>query len=132
LSHDASTQTYEGGRDLSSISEFAKEQLTKVFCSVRNLDVCSDEEKAVIAELRAKSKEELEAIVATVAERMAAASEAYDKAVEEIQEIYESKTQEFNEESEAIRKETSIKLVNQILSIDHPESEGIGNAAAEL
>jgi hypothetical protein len=82
--------------------------------------------------LRAKSKEELDAIVEQASERTAAANEKYEKAIEELQETYERITNELNEENDAIRAETNVKWVNQILSIDHPEPESVDNAEDEL
>lgn len=113
-------QTYEGQRDFSSLSEFATEHLTKVYCSIRSIDTCSDEEKALINDLRSKTKEELDAIVTSTAELTTAASEKYDKAIEELQSTYERVTEEFHAENDNIRKESNIKWVNQILAADFP------------
>ena len=124
-------QPYEGQRDYSSLAEFAAEHLTKVYCSIRSIDTCSDEEKALIAELRRKTKEELEVIVADTTERTTAASEKYEKAIEELQSTYERTTEEFQAESENIRKESNIKWVNQILAADFPDASEDG-AADEL
>jgi di/tripeptidase len=115
-------QAYEGQRDFSSLSAFAKEHLTKVYCSIRSIETCSDEEKAMISELRSKSKEELDAIVTDTAERTTAASEKYEKAIEELQSTYERVTEEYHTESEKIRKESNIKWVNQIIAADFPDS----------
>jgi archaellum component FlaC len=112
------------------LAEFATEHLTKVYCSIKNLDTCSDEEKTMINDLRSKTKEELDAIVATTAELTTAASEKYDKAIEELQATYESVTEEFHTESENIRKESNIKWVNQILAADFPTAAD--GAADEL
>lgn len=84
---------------------------------------CSDEEKALIAEIRKKSKEELEAIVDSAAERTKAANDKYEAALEELQTTYERITTELNDENEAIRTETHLKWVNQILNLDHPEAD---------
>jgi F0F1-type ATP synthase membrane subunit b/b' len=98
--------------------------LEKVYCSVRTADsACSDEEKALIAELRAKTKEELVAIVESAEERSKAANEKYEAALEELQASYERITTELNDENEAIRTETHVKWVHQILNLDHPDPE---------
>ena len=123
------TQAYEGGRDYDSLAAFAAEHLTKVYCSIRSIDTCSDEEKATIGELRSKTKDELDAIVAATAELTSAASDKYDKAIEELQETYERVTEEFHTQNENIRKESNIKWVNQILAADFPAEDG---AADEL
>jgi hypothetical protein len=126
-------QQYQGGRDYEALSAFAKENLEKVYCSVRTADTaCSDEEKALIAEIRKKSKEELEAIVESAAERTKAANEKYEAALEELQATYERITTELNDENEAIRTETNLKWVNQILNLDHPEPADADPAEDEL
>lgn len=126
-------QQYQGRRDYEALSDFAKENLEKVYCSVRSADTaCSDEEKALIAEIRAKSKEELEAIVESAAERTKAANEKYEAALEELQATYERITSELNDENEAIRTETHLKWVNQILSLDHPEPADADPSEDEL
>jgi hypothetical protein len=115
------------------LSDFAKKHLEKVYCSVRTVDTaCTDEEKALIAGLRTKSKEELDAIVESAADRTKAANDNYEKAIEELQVTYERITTELNEENEAIRTETHVKWVNQILSLDHPEAEDEDPAEDEL
>ena len=113
-------QAYEGQRDYASIAEFAAEHLTKVYCSIRSIDTCSDEEKALINDLRSKTKEELDAIVASTVELTTTATEKYDKAIEELQNTYDLVTSEFQTESDNIRKESNIKWVNQILAADFP------------
>jgi predicted RNA-binding protein Jag len=106
---------------LDSLSAFAKEHLGKAYCSVAKMDVaCTDEEKALIAEYRAKSKEELQTIAQTATSRTLEAQGKYDQQVEELQATYERITQELSEASDAIRAETNVKWVNQILLLDHP------------
>lgn len=119
-------QAYEGQRDYSSLAEFAAEHLTKVYCSLRSIDTCSVEEKALISELRSKTKEQLDAIVADAAERTTAASDKYEKAIEELQSTYERVTEEFQTEGETIRKESNIKWVNQIIAADFPDASADG------
>lgn len=86
------------------------------------MDTCSDEEKALINELRSKTKEELDAIVADTAERTSAASEKYDQAIEELQSTYERVSAEYHTETENIRKESNINWVNQILAADFADA----------
>jgi hypothetical protein len=88
------------------------------------MDTCSDEEKALIGELRSKTKEELDAIVATTTVLTSEANDKYEKDIEELQATYERITEEFNAQNDKIRKESNIKWVNQILSIDFPTSDG--------
>ena len=117
-------QKYEGGRDFDSLSAFAAEHLTVVYCSIKNMDTCSDEEKALIGQLRSKTKEELDAIVAATTELTSEANDKYEKDIEELQATYERITEEFNAQNDKIRKESNIKWVNQILSIDFPTADG--------
>jgi cupin superfamily acireductone dioxygenase involved in methionine salvage len=107
------------------MAAFAKEHISKPVCSVRHVEYCSSDEKAVIDGLRAKSREELEAVEVQVAERVQAAQDVYDAALEEIQTRYEETTSAFNSEIDVIRSETNFKWVQQILAMsDTSDSEG--------
>merc|ERR1712032_485602 len=58
----ANLEDYEGGREYDELMEFAKENLKPV-CSPANLDLCDDDKKKEITELRALSTADLEAKV---------------------------------------------------------------------
>lgn len=88
------------------------------------MDVCGEDEKAIIESLRAKPREELEAVEAAVAERVQAAQEVYDASMEELSTRYEEIANIFNSEIEVIRAETNFKWVQQILSLSE---EGAGS-----
>ena len=85
-------------------------------CSIRHVEHCNEDEKAIIDSLRAKPREELEALETTVADRVQAAQEIYDASVEELSARFEEITSNFNSEIDAIRAETNFKWVQQILS----------------
>lgn len=117
-------EIYEGGRDYESLSEFAKENISKPVCSVRNVEYCSDDEKAIISSLRTKSREELEIVEGTVAESVQAAQATYDEALEELTARFEEITNTFNGAIDVIRGETNYKWVQQILSESGDEETG--------
>jgi cytochrome c556 len=98
-------------------------------CSISNLDICSDEDKATIATLKTKSKEELEAIEAKVTEAVEKAQSDYDAAVEQLQADYEKMTADLNEKQDTLRKESHYKWVVQLLV---PSGSGDDAAKEEL
>jgi len=80
---------YQGGRDLSSMQAFAKENLKPV-CSLANIDLCDDEKKAQIDALKAKSAEELEAAIKVEEDKLTAAEDTFKSEVEKLQKTYEA------------------------------------------
>merc|ERR1711971_503369 len=53
-SRDAA-EDYDGGRDYASMAAFAKEHITKLACSMKSLDACTDEEKKDIETVQSYS-----------------------------------------------------------------------------
>lgn len=58
-------EEYEGGRSLEELFSFAKETLSTKMCSIKNIDICSDEKKTEIAKYQAMSSDELKGIIET-------------------------------------------------------------------
>jgi 23S rRNA pseudoU1915 N3-methylase RlmH len=79
-------QDYNGGRSASDLKKFAKG--LKPSCSVANIDLCNDEEKASIEAIQAMSAEDLEADIAKGDAEMAAAEETFKESVEKLQATY--------------------------------------------
>merc|ERR1712125_235988 len=77
----AALDDYQGGRDLNSLSSFAKENLKPV-CSLQNIDLCDDEKKAQIESLKSKSVDDLKGMISTEEGKLDAAEEEF-KAEEE-------------------------------------------------
>lgn len=106
------------------MAKFATDNISKPVCSLANLSICSDEDKAVIADLQKKTREELEATETAVTERLEAAQAEYEKAVEELQANYEKMSADFNTDLETIRKETNFKWVQQVLLAEGDSAGG--------
>lgn len=111
----ADADQYQGGRDYESLSEFAKENISKPICSIQNIDVCSDEEKTTIKELQGKTEEELLALNEDYKSKMDAAQTKIDKVIEELTEKYEASMKEYEADTSTIQKETNNKWVRQVL-----------------
>jgi len=79
-------QDYSGGRSASDLKKFAK--TLKPSCSVANIELCDDEQKAGIEKIQAMSAEELEADIAKGDAEMAAAEETFKEEVEKLQAHY--------------------------------------------
>jgi thioredoxin-like negative regulator of GroEL len=109
-------ENYEGGRDYESLSEFAKEHISKPVCSVRKIEVCDDETKALIEDLRKKTDDDLLAVEETVKQRIETAQTNYEAAVEKLSAEYEELTKGFQDEMDAARIDNNLKWVQQILS----------------
>ena len=92
-------------------------------CSVGKLDACSKAEKKIIADLRKKTREELDQITDNVHERITKAEETYEAAVEKLQQQFEEITKDYNKEIDSVRVETNFKWVQQILLTDYPDDD---------
>jgi len=95
---------------------FADEYVTKAVCSVENIDVCSDEEKAAIKAIEAKSDAELKEAATKVADEIKAEMKSMDDYINKLQDEYEKRDNEHNEKLRSIKKEGNFKILNQILA----------------
>jgi hypothetical protein len=120
---------YEGGRDLESLSAFAKENIGKPYCSIDNPVSCSDEEKKIIAELESKTPEELEKMIANVQEKAEAMEMAFEAAVEDFQKGYENLVEDHNAKVDALKSESHFVFVRSLWS--KKEREAAANTAGE-
>jgi len=80
-------QTYEGGRDLSSLRKHA--QGLKPSCSPANVDLCNDEEKAAIEAISALSDDELKDYIIAGDKKSADAEKLFSSEVEKLQATYQ-------------------------------------------
>jgi Thioredoxin len=114
---DASApETYAGDLEYEALAEFAKETLSKPMCSVYNTDVCSDEEKLVIAELEAKSLTDLEASLEEVEKAAQVEMAAFDELVEKLQAQYEAESAAYTAKVEEIRSKSNYQLVKAVVN----------------
>ena len=126
-------EQYQGGRDYESLSEFAKENISKPVCSIKNIDVCSDEEKKTIKDLQGKTEEQLIALNDDYKKKMDDSQAKIDKVIDELTEKYEAAMKEYETETANIAKETNNKWVRQVLvdkgvELEEDEDEDDGMA----
>merc|ERR1739843_7340 len=98
----AALEDYEGGRDLSSLTAFAKENL-KPMCSPANIDLCDDDKKAQIGKLMALSDDDLASSIAEEEKKLEAAEEDFKNEVQKLQEKYQSLMAEKDEKIAAVK-----------------------------
>mmetsp|Transcript_10617 Transcript_10617/g.24112 ORF Transcript_10617/g.24112 Transcript_10617/m.24112 type:complete len:248 (+) Transcript_10617:165-908(+) len=108
-------ESYEGPRSYAAMKAFADEFVTKPVCSLFNVEVCSDEDKAIIDGIISKSDEELLAAAEQTASESRAAEKAFEKEVDRIQNEYEQLSNQFNENIEKIKKDSNFKFVEQVM-----------------
>jgi len=107
-----SLDDYSGGRDLSALSKFAKENL-KPICSPSKLDICDDEKKAQIEALMAKSDEDLAADISAEEKKLEEAEETFKKEVEKLQATYQ-KLMEEKDATQAAVKASGLGLMKSV------------------
>jgi len=112
-------EEYQGGRDYESLSAFAKDNIGKPVCSIDKPDVCSGEDKKIITDLKAKSKDELMKVGTDVDEKIKEAQNELDEFIEKINEQYEEATVKFNKQTEKLKADANYKWVKQILQKEH-------------
>ena len=124
-----SPETYEGERDYDSMSQFAKEHISKPVCSVYKVENCEQEELVIIKDLRSKTKQELVEIAERVEAKVGQAEEEFDLKVEELQKQYDALTEDFNAKLDAIKAEGQYKFVQQILQSTEYQDDHDGTGA---
>merc|ERR1739841_14731 len=97
-----SLDDYQGGRDFSSLSSFATENL-KPMCSPTNIDLCDDDKKAQIEKLMALSDDDLSSAISEEEKKLEAAEEDFKNEVQKLQEKYQSLMAEKDEKIAAVK-----------------------------
>jgi len=108
----SSLEDYQGGRTYDALAAFAKDNL-KPMCSVKNIDLCDDDKKAMIETLMAKSIEELDASISEEEKKSEAAEEEFKTEVEKLQAKYEELMKEKEEKQNAV-KESGLGLMKAV------------------
>merc|ERR1719274_560513 len=80
-------EDYEGGRDYSDLESFAEENL-KPICSPSNIDLCDDDKKKEIADLKALPADELEKQIEEKKKLIKDAEEAFETGLKGLQATY--------------------------------------------
>jgi len=81
-------EAYEGGREYAELLEFAEENL-KPLCSPTNIDLCDDDKKKQINDLKAMSMDDLSAEIEKKDAELKEAEATFDAEVQKLQEKYE-------------------------------------------
>jgi len=81
-------EDYSGGRDYEALKKFAKESL-KPLCGPANLDLCDEEKKKKITDLRALSADDLKKQIEEKKAEMKTLEETFETEVKKLQESYE-------------------------------------------
>lgn len=110
----AALEDYKGGRALKDLSKFAKENLKPV-CSVNNIDLCSDEKKALIEKYQAMSEADLKKLVEDDEKKLEDAEKDFQEAVQKLQETYQKLTED-KEETLSKIKEAGLGLMKAVLA----------------
>ncbi len=92
-------------------------------CTIKNLDLCDDEKKALIMKYQGMSKDDLIAAAALEEEKMEAAEKNFGEEVEKLQAKYEELSKEKDDAIRAI-KDAGLGLLKSVLrSKEAPEAK---------
>jgi len=107
-------EDYSGGRDEAALKEFAEENF-KATCSPDNIDLCDDEKKAKIKELKAQGLDKLKAQIEEKQKEVDDAESAFTAGTEGLQAKYE----QFQKDKETKMKEikdSGLGLMKSVLA----------------
>mmetsp|Transcript_2184 Transcript_2184/g.3334 ORF Transcript_2184/g.3334 Transcript_2184/m.3334 type:complete len:229 (+) Transcript_2184:57-743(+) len=107
-------EVYDGERDYESMINFAEENLTQELCSVNNIDVCSPEQKKVIDEFKQKSPKELDDMADEIERQAKLDEDAFEKAVQELQDQYKNLVDDYNDKIEKLNQQTHYRLLKSV------------------
>jgi len=83
----ADLQDYEGERTYDDLKKFTEENL-KPLCSLKNLDLCDDDEKAEIVKFQGMSDTGLAAAIAAEEEKLEAVEEEFELETQKLEDRY--------------------------------------------
>jgi len=112
----SSAEQYEGGRDYESLKEFADEHVTKPVCSIFNVEVCSDKEKAEITAMEGKTDKELLDEAKSIADMVKAEEKKFEEFIVEIQMQYELRQEGHDLKLKMIKEKYKYKYLQMIMS----------------
>jgi len=93
---------YEGGRDYNALKKFADENLGPS-CSNDNIDLCDDEQKAILDKYNAMSAEERKKIVDEANAKVEEAEETFKAELKKLQAKYEELMKKKDEDVKALQ-----------------------------
>jgi protein disulfide-isomerase-like protein len=117
----AALSDYEGGRDYDSMNEFVSIDL-KLTCSPMNLDLCNDEEKALIELIQKKTDDDLNQEIEKVESILEEAENALENGIAGLQERFDEMMAAHEADVGKLQDETNYKLMQSILSMKKKEA----------
>lgn len=115
-------QDYNGGRSYEDLKAFAEENL-KPLCSIKNIDLCDDEKKALITKYQGMTVEALQEEVSKEEERVQDAEANFEAEVQKLQEKFEALTKEKDDAIAGV-KASGLGLMKSVMkSKDAPEAK---------
>lgn len=121
----SSLEDYEGGRDEDALKKFASE--LKPSCSVTNMDLCDEEDKAALEKILALSDEEIATQIADGEKKIADAESTFDTELEKLQATYK----QLQEAKEATLAEVKASGLGQLKAVQSHKKKA-GAAKEEL
>merc|ERR1712032_14229 len=113
-------EDYDGGRTFDDLKKFAEDNLGPV-CSPGNMDLCSDEKKALIEKYMKMSEGKREAKIRMAEKKIQALEDEFEKWQKGLGEQYEAKEKE-KENALAAIKESGLGLMKAVKA--HRDTEG--------
>eukprot|EP00931_Biecheleriopsis_adriatica_P094873 TRINITY_DN6849_c1_g1_i4.p1 TRINITY_DN6849_c1_g1~~TRINITY_DN6849_c1_g1_i4.p1 ORF type:complete len:176 (+),score=60.69 TRINITY_DN6849_c1_g1_i4:210-737(+) len=122
-------QDYKGGRDFESLQKFAQENLGPT-CGIDHIDLCSDEDKALIEKFQAMSLEELDAAIKEVDDKAAKIEAKAEKEVaklngkiKDLEAKLQKETDKAAKESAAVSKKLGLRIMRAVASAKKKKEE---------
>eukprot|EP00584_Thalassiosira_punctigera_P010060 CAMPEP_0172543986 /NCGR_PEP_ID=MMETSP1067-20121228/14241_1 /TAXON_ID=265564 ORGANISM="Thalassiosira punctigera, Strain Tpunct2005C2" /NCGR_SAMPLE_ID=MMETSP1067 /ASSEMBLY_ACC=CAM_ASM_000444 /LENGTH=217 /DNA_ID=CAMNT_0013330481 /DNA_START=107 /DNA_END=760 /DNA_ORIENTATION=+ len=115
-------QDYQGGRTLNDLKRFAEENL-KPLCSVKNIDLCDGEKKALIEQYLAMDTDALEIAVAAEEKKVNDAEENFKAEVQ----LLQNKYTELSEEKDKIVADVKASGLGMMKSVLNSKKSSSGN-----
>lgn len=113
-------EKYEGARDLKSLKKFASENLGPS-CSNDNIDLCNDEQKAILAEANAMSASERKTWIASQVKIIDDAEKTFKSTVEGLQASYQAAMTAKDDAMAAVQPKLSLFRTVKESSTGHDE-----------
>jgi len=103
---------YKGGRSYDDLLTFATENLGPT-CGPGNMDLCDDEQKAKIDEIKSRGLEQLNAEITEIQDTISAAETHFEDEVKKLQDTYE-KLMKDKEEAVQAAKDKDLGLMKTV------------------
>ena len=120
-----SPEVYRGSLEYQSLSSFAKDNISTLPCSVKNLDACSSKIQKLINKFRDKTQDELVELEKQVLKQVEEEQTRFDKAALKLQQQYTDLADNFNTKIDKLREDSGFKWIQQILNEMEEESESV-------